>query len=246
MLRQFDQLRGDTVYDAILLVTDEGSYELADDDKTLPFMPAPLWMVHVSGLPKAYDDTTLEAIQQSGGGVATSIEEVVRRMATTAAAGDSVIGVADGYAWHLTMPEQPVSDSTPAMATGKTDGFEALAARYFILGLSQQADMTALANLDMVHRIAKTYAIVSPYSSMIVLVNEAQQKALEEAEAQSDRFDREVETGHEALEKPFNPLHTQNEATIPEADTMILAGLAVLLLGWLGLKKWMSNHRQPH
>ena len=70
MLRQFAQLGGGTSYDAILLVTDEGSYELSDDSTQLPVMPTPLWMVNLGGrLPPAYDDTTLKAIQDSGGGV---------------------------------------------------------------------------------------------------------------------------------------------------------------------------------
>ena len=74
MLRQFS-LRGDTSYDAVLLVTDEGSYELSDDSSDLPKMAAPLWMVHLGGiLPPAYDDATLKAIQDSGGGVSTEVE----------------------------------------------------------------------------------------------------------------------------------------------------------------------------
>lgn len=234
ILRQFDRLRGDTAYDAILLVTDEGSYELADNDKTLPTMPAPLWMVHVGGLPKAYDDTTLQAIQQRRGGVATSIQEVVQRLATTATLGESVISVTDGYAWFLSAPEQPtdVQTTTPA-----TDGFTAIAARQAILGLSQKLDMTTLSNLDLVHRLAQAYQIVSPYSSMIVLVNEAQREALKKAEAQADRFEREVETGHENLQKPFNPMKTAAEATVPEPETILLVAVAVVVLAVLAMKK---------
>ncbi len=240
ILRQFDRLRGNTTYDAIFLMTDEGSYELADNDKTLPLMPAPLWMVHVNGLPKAYDDTTLQAIQQSGGGVYSSVREVVQRMATTAALGTSVVSVTDGYAWFLTMPEQPTSlaAQTTIPTTNGSGGFEPFAACQLILGLSQKLDMTALANLDIIHTLAKTYHIVSPYSSMIVLVNEAQKEALAKAEAQADRFDREVETGHETLEKPFNPLHVAGtEATVPEPDTILLAGVGIMILVWLAFRR---------
>jgi len=243
ILRQFDRLRADTAYDAIFLLTDEGSYELADNDKTLPLMPAPLWVVHVSGLPKAYDDTTLQAIQQSGGGVATSVQEVVKRMATTVALGASVVSVTDGYAWFLTLPEQSTSPATQTIvpATGDSGDFESFAVRQLILGLSQKLDMTALANLDVIHTFAKTYQIVSPYSSMIVLVNEAQKEALTKAEAQDDRFDREVETGHEALEKPSNPLH--NEATVPEPDTILLAGVGMIILAWLVFRRKIQCKR---
>ncbi len=53
IISRFMALRGDTAYDAILLITDDGSYELAQDKTTLPTLPAPLWMVHLGGMPKA-------------------------------------------------------------------------------------------------------------------------------------------------------------------------------------------------
>ena len=239
ILRQFDRLRGDTAYDAIVLMTDAGSYELAENNKTLPRMPAPLWMVHINGLPKAYDDTTLQAIQQSGGGVATSVQEVAQRLATTAALGNSVVSVTDGHAWFLTTPEQstiPAVQTVLAKAEG-TDGFDSLAARQLILGLSRKSDMASLTNLDRIHQLAQTYQIVSPYSSMIVLVNEAQREALQKAEAQADRFDREVETGHEALEKPFNPLHVPAGTPVPEPGTLVLVGVGGIVLAYLVIKK---------
>ncbi|HEY9653403.1 MAG TPA: TIGR02921 family PEP-CTERM protein, partial [Coleofasciculaceae cyanobacterium] len=98
-LQQFAQLRGDTFYDAVLVVTDEGSYELSDDKTNVPEMTAPLWMVHIGGkLPAAYDDATLRAIQDSNGGVSTEIPEIMQRLATQAALGESVVSVVDGYA----------------------------------------------------------------------------------------------------------------------------------------------------
>ncbi|NJM58135.1 MAG: TIGR02921 family PEP-CTERM protein [Synechococcales cyanobacterium RU_4_20] len=69
MLQQFDQLKGDTPYDGILVLTDGDTYELSKDGGTLPSLQAPLWMVHLGKLPPAYDDEVLQAIQQSGGGV---------------------------------------------------------------------------------------------------------------------------------------------------------------------------------
>ena len=120
MLRQFARLRGDTAYDAVLLVTDEGSYELSDDSTNLPEMRAPLWMVHLGGLlPPAYDDATLKAIQDSGGGVSTEVPEVFQRLATPAL-GPSVVNVVDGYAWSISKAESDVTD---------TNGFEQMAAR---------------------------------------------------------------------------------------------------------------------
>ncbi|WP_242072292.1 TIGR02921 family PEP-CTERM protein [Microcoleus sp. FACHB-68] len=211
MLRQFVQLRGDTAYDGILVVTDEGSYELSDDSKEVPMMPAPAWIVHLGAMPPAYDDATLKAIQDSGGGVATNLPEVLERMATKAALGPSAVSVVDGYAWVM---EKPVSETakaqpgnkdkvTPenkAKATSNT-GFEPLAARQFVLGLSKTIKGNEISQLDAIHAIAKNFKIVTPYSSMIVLVNDEQHKALKEAEADANRFERQVEDGKDLSQR---------------------------------------------
>ncbi len=62
---------------------------------------------------------------------------------------------------------------------------------------------------------------------MLVLVDERQRKALKEAEAGSDRFDREVENGQDELTEPSNPLAT----SIPEPSQVlsILVGAIALI-----------------
>ncbi len=231
MISRFMALRGDTAYDAILLMTDEGSYELAQDKTALPTLPAPLWMVHLGGMPKAYDDATLQAIETSGGGVASDAREVLQRLATTAKFGAGV-NIVDGYKWQV---EQTAESVAFAEQRDLQAAFDPLAARQLLLALGKQLDMSALASLDLVHGIAKQFQIVSPYSSMIVLVNDEQRKALEEAENKADRFEREVETGNEALQKPFNPLKVpvagaNAPGNVPEPGTIGLLGLGLGLL----------------
>ncbi|MEW5860253.1 MAG: TIGR02921 family PEP-CTERM protein [Cyanobacteriota bacterium] len=226
MLRQFTQLRGDTPYDGILLVTDESGYELSDNRKDVPVMPAPLWVVHLGALPPAYDDATLKAIQESGGGVCTDISEVLQRQATKAALGSSVVSVVDGYAW--VMEKAPENrQSADATQNSNTQGFEPLAARQMVLGLSKQLNGKQIAQLDAIHAIAKTYKIVTPYSSMIVLVNDEQREALRIAEAQKDRFNRSVEDGKEQLRQPNNRFN----ASVPEPSAIIgLVAIALFLI----------------
>jgi hypothetical protein len=74
---------------------------------------------------------------------------------------------------------------------------------------------------------------------MIVLVNDEQRRQLQEAEAQSDRFEREVESGQEQLTKPFNPLNAagENSAAIPEPSTIGGVILAIVGLGGLTFAK---------
>ncbi len=229
MLQQFAQLRGDTPYDSVLVVTDQGTYELSDDKKDVPVMSAPLWMVHLGGqLPPAYDDGTLKAIQNSGGGVSTAIPTVMQQLATKETLGSSAVSVADGYAWFM--------DKGTSEANSK-NGFESLAARQLVLGLSQRmkgAPGTSLKELDAIHAIAKSYDIVTPYSSMIVLVNEQQKQALKEAEAKSDRFEREVESGKEQLSKPSNPLTVSG---VPEPEEWMLLGISAIALILIGRRQ---------
>ena len=230
MLEQFNQLRGNTPYDAILLVTDEGSYELSKDESVVS-TPSPLWMVHLGGkLPPAYDDATLKAMQDSRGGVATEISEVIQRIATQAKLGESTIAVVDNYAWQIqSLPENNTIQFNP-------DNFAPVAARYLVQGLSKQGDK--LAQLDSIHGIAKKFAIATPYSSMIVLVNDRQKEALKKAEQASDRFNRTVETGKETLTKPSNPLTVSG---VPEPEEWMLIGIAAIALILISKQKKLQK-----
>jgi putative PEP-CTERM system integral membrane protein len=232
ILQQFAQLRGDTPYDAVLVVTDEGTYELSDDKSDVPVVPAPLWMVHVGGkLAAAYDDATLRAIQDSRGGVSTEIPELMQRLATQAALGNSAVSVVDGYAWLL--EKQPQGVPLQADTTSKND-FEPVAARQLVLGLSKEKAKEQLIQLDTMHAVAKSSEIVTPYSSMIVLVNDQQREALKKAEQQSDRFNREVESGNEQLTQPFNPL---NVSGVPEPEEWMLLGMVAIALVFISRRQ---------
>ena len=234
ILQQFAQLRGDTPYDAVLVVTDEGSYELSDDKTDVPAIPASLWMVHIGGkLPPAYDDATLRAIQDSRGGVSTKIPEVMQRLATQAALGDSVVGVVDGYAWSM---EKPLQEASVQVGAISRNGFEPVAARQLVLGLSKEKAQEQLVQLDTMHTVAKSFGIVTPYSSMIVLVNDQQREALKKAEQESDRFNRKVENGNEQLSQPFNPF---NISGVPEPEEWMLMGMIAIALVFI------SRRQQP-
>ncbi|HLO83832.1 MAG TPA: TIGR02921 family PEP-CTERM protein [Nostocaceae cyanobacterium] len=220
MIQQFNQLRGDTAYNAVLLLSDQGSYELSKNNKTVPISPAPLWMVHLGGLPAAYDDGIIKSIQDSGGGVATEITEVLQRIATKSALGDSVVSVVDGYAWYW----QKINSQVDNVLTQGESDFQKIAVRQLILALSKQIKLDNLQSLDAIHSLAKRYGIVSPYSSMLVLVNDEQRRLLKEAEAQSDRFDRKIENGKEDLTKPNNPL----KVSTPEPSGGWILGVSVI------------------
>ena len=209
MLKQWAQLRGDIAYDGVLLITDAGSYELSTDSAA-PQLPAPLWLVHLGGLPRAYDDATVQAILSSGGGATTDVQEALQRLAVQ---HDSMMNRVDGYTWTIKETEQK-----PTVAD-----FSPLAARQLIHSLIQGNQP-----LDAVHAIAKHYDIVTPYSSMIVLVNDRQREALKKAEGEEDRFDREVE---DQQLPPTSDAALSPVSAVPEpAQWMLLVVVLALLM----------------
>ncbi len=223
MLQQFAQLRGDRTYDTVFVVSDRHSYELSDDRKNAISMPSPLWIVNLGGLPPGYDDATLKVIQDSGGGVATDIKEAMQRVATTAASGKSTVNVVDGYVWSYA--KTPKAKAVSRITDGDNEGFKPIAARQLIAALSKQKTANQLTQLDAMHSLAKSFKVVTPYSSMIVLVNDAQREQLKAAEGKKDRFEREVESGKEELTKPINPL---NVSGVPEPEEWLLLGVGAI------------------
>jgi putative PEP-CTERM system integral membrane protein len=236
ILQQFHQLRGDTPYDAVVVLTDEGNYELTDEKAAIPSrmltaakLPAPLWMVHLGqGLPAAYDDATLEAIQSSGGGVSTGVEEVMRRIATQSALAPAVKNVVDGYTWSRA-DVTPAASSTPQAPNTEEASFIPLAARQLVRELSQSSNgEKQLLELDAIHALAKRYNIVTSYSSMIVLVNDEQKAALKNAEKQSDRFNRTVEDNQ--LPQPTANAGLPVVSGVPEPSEWLLIGIVAIAL----------------
>ncbi|MCP4563910.1 MAG: TIGR02921 family PEP-CTERM protein, partial [Bosea sp.] len=180
LLAQFDALHTGQDYDAVLVLTDDSGYELGDGDVEVPLPDAPVWMVHLGhNFPLGYDDDTLEAIQASGGGVAGDVEEALTRLAIMrgpAAASLDVSSsatsdVIDGYVWSTVSTGAAEAEPGDVVHTA-SDDFAAFAARRLILAEMhrQRGALDQLDTLDYLHAIAIEHGIVTPYSSMIVLV----------------------------------------------------------------------------
>jgi len=214
MLKQFAQLQNGKTYDAVMVLTDAGSYELTDETKTTLSITAPLWMIHLGNFPAAYDDSTLAAIQDHGGSVATGIEDVMSRISSIDDRNPATIGMIDGYIWIKQQDNSTVS-------TEIDQGFQPLAARQLALSLGKKIDQNNPTQLDIIHSIAKQYNIVTPYSSMIVLVNDRQKQALKTAESQSDRFKRTVEDN----QLPQPSTSSFNVSGVPEPAEWLLIGI---------------------
>jgi putative PEP-CTERM system integral membrane protein len=246
LLAQFDELRGESLYQAVLVLTDGTGYALGEGKVEVPVPGAPVWMVHLGGgLPLGYDDPTLAAIQASGGGVAGSLDEALARLAfaLSVRVESARVDFVDGYEW-TTLPTSaleslPWTRDVPA-ASPAQDGFAALAARRLILAEmhKHRGALDGLPVLDSLHAIAMERSIVTPYSSMIVLVTEQQHNQLDLLEKSGDRFEREVEeVGETPLEAPFAV------TGVPEPEEWLLLGLAAALLAWGALRRRLAFRR---
>ncbi len=240
LLAQFEELRGGQTYNAVLVLTDGTGYQLVkDDDVPAPVPDAPLWMVHLDGnFPLGYDDATLAAIQASGGGAAAGVEEALNRLAVSLSPLAATADVLDGYVWETTPAGAAQANvefvNNPGVAT---DGFAPLAARRLILAEMQRhrGRLDEVGTLDKLHAIAVENSVVTPYSSMIVLVTDEQARRLERLEQQADRFAREYEAVGETVPAPLTI------TGVPEPEEWLLLALSVLLLGWFLRRRWLPR-----
>jgi len=241
LLEQFFALSKGRSYDALFVLTDGTGFQLGGEPADLPVPDAPVWMVHLDGnFPYGYDDATLQVIQASGGGVAGNLDEALLRLAVSlegaALPEGSSLDVVDGYGWLTNLSDAAISLNTEIVTHEGDDPFVALAARRLILNEMYQhrGKIENLRTLDYLHSLAKEHGIVTPYSSMIVLVNERQQSRLDKLEAQDNRFERESEEMGETAPSPM-------EVTgVPEPHEWLLIILGAAILVWYTWRKRMK------
>jgi putative PEP-CTERM system integral membrane protein len=243
LLAQFEELRSDDSYDAVLVFTDGSGYELGENGIEVPIPAAPVWMVHLgSDLPLGYDDMTLESIQASGGGVTGDLSEALSRLAVglseeqDSSVTESVsIDLLDGYLWSV-LPAGK-AESLDLEPHPEEPGFAAFAARRLILAEMQRygGDLSQVSTLDNLHALAQEFSIVTPYSSMIVLVDLDQQQILDHLTEGSDRYEREFEELGDTAPSTTTPLRG-----VPEPHEWLLIGLALIILLMYASRKQLA------
>ncbi|HLE16404.1 MAG TPA: TIGR02921 family PEP-CTERM protein, partial [Anaerolineales bacterium] len=238
LIAQYEALRGERQYDAVLVLTDGSGYELGEGEVNVSVPDNPVWLVHLGGaIPLGYDDQTLEAIQASGGGVTGDLDTALARMAVSLQAldadQDAISDLLDGYLW-VSLPTEQADAYIPAgtdlLIHDQEDGFSALAARSLVLAEMQRnrGAIDQLETLDYLHALATSYGIVTPYSSMIVLVEAQQQRLLDKLSNLEDRYQREVEALGDTT--PGSPVPLTG---VPEPREWLLMGMAVAMLLYL-------------
>ena len=226
LLRQLRDLAPEGRHDAVLVLTDDSPYRLggAASAPADGWSGGPIWLVHLGdGMPLGYDDGTLDAVLASGGGVAGSVDEALRRwkLRQRPLAGEALVDLVDGWSFKV---ERAAGSQAEA---GASTPLRKAAARQAILAQIRAAGRAVvdMAERDRLQALAKAEGVVSPFSSMIVLIDERQRQRLDALEGEQDRFERETDG---AADEPALLAVT----AVPEPETWMLLLLAVGLLWW--------------
>lgn len=223
LINQFLEIADVENYAAVIILTDQGLYgtEGVFDAAKLN---APLYFLHTDKAAAAYDDDILDHIYRSGGGIATSVKSLQNQLSFN---GPNTRVVGDRL-WTA-KPNAVDVEMSPSLDA------QALAARQIIL-MDSFGKPPSVTTLDKLHMLAKDHDVVTPYSSMIVLVNDRQKEALKKASESEDRFDREGRSGEESLSSPANPL----VSGVPEPHEWLLIILSILMLFviWRKREEW--------
>ncbi len=205
--------------DVVVLLAARGSLESSDDTPlVMPAMRPVIAVLHLSELPSGYDDATADAVSQSGGIITTSLTEVAAHLEQ----GEALL------VDNVVMREAPCTpQATAAPAT---------VARLAVRLLDRRRDRSDASALDRLHAIAMQVAVVTPYSSMIVLVSEAQRERLRQLNARADRYDREVEDG--AQHATNGPTFLVSGAPEPQEWLLLLVAMLAVVL-------WRRHHAAP-
>jgi len=245
LLTQLAGLRRGGLADVVVVLTGTASYDVADDAPlALPEPVPPVLLVHVLGaLPKGYDDATLDLVRRSGGAIATDVTDALLRLEPSKSRG-----YVDGFAVQHT-PEACAQAAAPS----------AIAARQRIL-LADRGGKADVADLDALHALAQRASVVTPYSSAIVLVDDAQRARLQALEQKTDRFEREVDDegkltnkGAPASESAPAPTQKADPSQPPEPAPPSVQGvpepeewlLIFLCLGAAGVWAWRKRGDVP-
>jgi putative PEP-CTERM system integral membrane protein len=220
-------------YDAVVFVTDGGAraidlappHPYGDDAPRTGAYPdtVPLFVLPL-GPREALPDTLTAAILASGGDQVRDVDDLTARLAwpDTVPEAELPLALADGWAVTLVAaPHVPAQDE-PA----------ALAAAWFIRGHARLRAQPDLVTLDRLHAAAVARSVVTPYSSLLVLVDERQREALRQASGAEDRFERATEVD-EPLPGVGAPMGLSGA---PEPGTWALLGLA-------GAGAWLRRRR---
>lgn len=274
----------DNSYDAVLMLTDGSSFDLANKTKYTVNNAAitnldngvlkvetqsvaakdfssttPIYIVHADKKIPSYPDDLTMLVLKSHGGVFTDLKEAIENLwlekiisknSAENTGNDSI----QGFPLHfMDITPEGTWFFKPAVLSSITANkftedpehiLRKLASKELIDSMIQTEnsgeDSKYNEMLKKIHEIAKEESIVSPFSSMIALVNSWQKEQLKTAENESDAFKATENSGDEYLNQPQSLGQTAGFLDIgstPEPHEWALMILAGLLLSYFNRRQ---------
>jgi|GEM_PF-1946333 len=211
----------------ILFLCDQGSYELLPEvARPAQVTQMPVDIIHLGKMAPIYEDALNDLVMQSGGDCYVSMEEWI---AWESRLPTNEYGKRDGTIyWDLhRFLDDTLNPNSAVIAP---------AASKLVQSASRKASQEP-AHLDLLHKLATRYRFVSPFSSMICLVNNAQEEKLKQLSEGNDRYQREVETGKDS----GNSFDFMGAKGVPEPEEWLMI---ILGAGAIGFLYWRERKKK--
>ena len=160
---------------------------------------------------------------KSKGGMVTKFESILQQTEQT----NSNKHISGRFQWIF-------REGTPTEIKQSDPQLIQLAARQYINHHYRKHKSSGLKTLDTLHNIAIQNSIVTPFSSMIVLVNDQQREQLKKLSEHDDRFDRDVEKSRVVS---GNDLFEASGVPEPEEWALILIICIILFSAYIKKRK---------
>ena len=214
---------------AAVVLTDATLFRNKDEASDYAAVTVPTWFLLLGQkFPNNLSEPLLKRQYEVGGGVTFDVPSTLRAVTAyqiTAAQAD-ILDIDERYTWQIF--------NTPGQTTASG---EPLATHKRIMHAIRQGQAKTTPGLDILQEMAVQAHIVSPYSSMLVLVAEWQQQLLERNKNAADRFERthEQEPVSRPLPRPelggiSANLFTVKAVPEPEEWALMIAASCFLLV----------------
>lgn len=225
-------------YNLILVVTDNSVFDTKPEGKIIS-TKSPIYIIQPQGQIPPYNEILTNAVIQSGGKVVESGNEALahywqRLQLRSLEQMGTVVDTNELGTWILlNKSNQTALAGLQSQVIDSQSPLGLLAQKRIILESMREAgqSLTSLEFLDKIHQLSQQSFIVTPYSSMIVLVTEEQKRQLAEATKQNNRYQLALDTGEEQLGDPSGRGILEIGA-VPEPHEWILIITGFLLLSY--------------
>jgi putative PEP-CTERM system integral membrane protein len=227
-------------YDMALMMTDDGTFDTKINSShdwkpdLIQANPTSIYLVQINSHIPSYSEALGQYIRNSSGKVTTSIAEALADFKIKSVLNKqfTVLDTNKVGSWVIA-PESTLAEKNGEKILSDSIihySLEPFFAQNYIMNITPEMTNKQQVNLEQLHALALRQNLVSPYSSLIALVNKQQEKELESASQQENKFDVKFDSGEESLEGPAGEeLFSVSAVPEPEEWALIIGAGLVLI-----------------